>query len=196
MPTSKRPFASLIVILGMIIAMMAFAGPATAVPYVTTPSISVSTQTPRMGAKIRLCGRGYRSHQTVKVTLDRRIFLAYLPTNSAGAFCATVKLPNRVAGGHRIWAVAYKKSASVWIRILQPGVRVAGVSLSAGGTTTGGTTTGGTTTGGTTASGGTSTSGQLAFTGAAVVGAGALGGLLLVGGGLILVTGRRRKTTA
>ncbi|HYO19750.1 MAG TPA: hypothetical protein VES02_13920 [Dermatophilaceae bacterium] len=192
MPNSRRRFAPLIVIFGMIFAMMAFAGPATAAPYVRTPSISVSTQTPRMGAKIRLCGRGFRSHQTVKITLDRRIFLAYLPTNSAGAFCATVKLPKRIAGGHRIWAVAYKKSASAWIRILQPGVRVAGASLGTDGTASGGTST----SGGTTTSGGTSTRGQLAFTGATVIGIGALGGLLLTGGGLLLLSGKRRKARA
>jgi hypothetical protein len=201
MHTRKRSNAAFVVILGMLIAMVAFSGPANAAPYVTKASISLSTQTPRMGAKIRVCGRGFRSQQIVKITLDRRIFLRYLRTNRSGAFCATVKLPARVAGAHRMWAVAYKKSASARIRILQPGhTRVAGVSAGVGGTTSGATTSGGTVSGetasGETTSGGTTESGELAFTGATVIGAGALGGLLLVGGGLMLYTGRRRKSVS
>jgi hypothetical protein len=174
---------------GLIIAMVPLAGPTNAAPYSNQPSVSVSTQTPRMGSAIRFCGRGFHPRSRVKVTLDHRLWLASLPTNSSGAFCATVKLPARVSGGHRIWANdPYRHSASAWIRILRPGVRVAGVSATASGTTgTAGTT--GTT--GTTSD--TGTSGLLAFTGSTLIGIGALGALLVVGGGLMLFTGRRRK---
>jgi hypothetical protein len=40
------------------------------------------------------------------------------------------------------------------------------------------------------------TNGGLAFTGANAIGIGALGGLLLVGGGALVVAGRRRKVNA
>lgn len=42
----------------------------------------------------------------------------------------------------------------------------------------------------------TATSSGLAFTGANAIGIGALGGLLLVGGGALVVAGRRRKVNA
>lgn len=45
-------------------------------------------------------------------------------------------------------------------------------------------------------SGATATSSGLAFTGANAIGIGALGGLLLVGGGALVVAGRRRKVNA
>jgi hypothetical protein len=192
MPTTRRLNAPFIVILGLVMAMVAFAGPANATPYTHQPTISVSTQTPRMGGHFRLCGRGFHARGIVKITLDRRIFLGSLRTNSSGAFCATVRLPARVSGGHRLWvADQYRHSASAWIRIVRPGVRVAGVSVTAGTTTSDATTTSETTT-----SGATTSTGELAFTGAAVVGIGALGGLLLVGGGLMLFAGKRRKTTS
>ena len=191
MPTTRRLNAPFIVILGLVMAMVAFAGPANATPYTHQPTISVSTQTPRMGGHFRLCGRGFHARGIVKITLDRRIFLGSLRTNSSGAFCATVRLPARVSGGHRLWVTdQYRHSASAWIRIVRPGVRVAGVSVTAG------TTTSDTTTSETTTSGATTSTGELAFTGAAVVGIGTLGGLLLVGGGLMLFTGKRRKTTS
>jgi hypothetical protein len=185
MPTRKRLSAPLILMFGLIIAMVPLAGPTNAAPYSNQPSVSVSTQTPRMGSAIRFCGRGFHARSSVKVTLDHNIWLARLPTNSSGAFCATVKLPARISGGHRIWANdPYRHSASSWIRILRPGVRVAGVSATASGAT--GTT--GTT--GTTSEG---TSGLLAFTGSTLIGIGALGALLVAGGGLLLFTGKRRK---
>ena len=189
MPTSKRRNASFIVILGVIFAMVAFAGPASATPYSHQPTISVSTQTPRMGGQLRLCGSGFHARSRVKITLDRRIYLASFPTNSKGAFCATLKLPRRVSGGHRIWANdPYRHVATAWIRILRPGVRVAGVSVTAG------TTTSDVTTSDVATSAEPTSSGELAFTGAAGIGIGALGGLLLVGGGLMLFAGKRRKT--
>ena len=194
MPTSKRRNASFIVILGVIFAMVAFAGPANAGPYTHQATISVSTQTPRMGGQFRLCGKNFHARGIVKITLDKRIYLGSLRTNSKGAFCATVRLPRRVSGGHRLWVQdQYRHSASAWIRILRPGVRVAGVSVTAGTTSSAATSSAATTSAATTSAESTS-SGELAFTGAAGIGIGALGGLLLVGGGLMLFAGKRRKT--
>lgn len=282
MPTSKRVYTPFIAILGMIIAMVGFAGPASAVTYTIQPTISVSTQTPAIGSSLRVCGKGFHARTRVTLTLDRRtglgsvvatatgtfckivrlpdtvsgshriwandghgrvasallriigpgislsryvvavgsnvtvcgrLFhartrvilsldrrprLGTIVTNSRGAFCKAVKLPPRVLGSHAIWANdSHGRVAKASIRIVRPGTRVAGVSLSAESASGAGTTTGGD---GTTidvagvSAGDTTSSGGLAFTGATIIGAGALGGLLLLGGGLMLLSGRRRKT--
>jgi hypothetical protein len=69
-----------------------------------------------------------------------------------------------------------------------PGVQVLGTSASTGtGTNASGTTT--------SASGATATGG-LAFTGTNAIGIGALGGLLLVGGGAMVLVGKRRKVNS
>jgi hypothetical protein len=283
MPPSKSLRVPLIVIIGMIVAMVASAGPVNAAPYTIQPVISVSTQTPAIGSSLRVCGRGFHARTRVTLTLDRSIALGSVTSTSAGAFCALVRMPDRVSGSHRLWAsdgqggvasallriqgatISLSKRAAtvgttvtvcgqrfhartrvvltldrrtflganvtnsrgsfcksvrlpprvlgghvIWandghgrvasasIRIVRPGVRVAGVSLSAeeagGGTTASGTASGSTNG---TASGSTSEtagSGALAFTGATIVGIGGFGGLLLLGGGLMLLSGRRRKT--
>lgn len=83
-----------------------------------------------------------------------------------------------------------------------PGIQVLGTSASTGtGTNASGTTTSasGTTTsasGATTSASGATATGGLAFTGANAIGIGALGGLLLVGGGAMVLVGKRRKVNA
>jgi hypothetical protein len=113
MPTSKRLRAPIIVMFGMVMAVVAFAGPANAADYPpTAPSVKV-----------------------LGVSLN-----AGVPASS---------VPAKVAG-------------------TSTSVKVAGVGASAA-------------------------PGGLAFTGTNAVGIGGLGGLLLLGGGLMLFTGRRRK---
>ena len=76
-----------------------------------------------------------------------------------------------------------------------PGVQVLGTSASTGtGTNASGTTT--SASGTTTSASGATATGGLAFTGANAIGIGALGGLLLVGGGAMVLVGKRRKVNS
>ena len=76
-----------------------------------------------------------------------------------------------------------------------PGVQVLGTSASTGtGTNASGTTT--SASGTTTSASGATATGGLAFTGTNAIGIGALGGLLLVGGGAMVLVGKRRKVNA
>jgi len=166
MPTSKRLSTPLIVMFAAIIAMVAFAGPASAVPYTTTPATSVSNQTPAAGSSLTFCGTGFLAGETVAITLDNGTTYPSVVANSSGAFCSTIVLGATLTGTHTLTATGVTSGATSSQRIV-----IAGVSADTG-------TTG------------------LAFTGAAVIGIGALGGLLLVGGAALVLAGRRRRVHA
>jgi hypothetical protein len=169
MPTSRRLSAPLIVMFGVIIAMVAFAGPAGAAPYTTAPTTSVSDQTPAAGSSVTFCGSGFQAGETVAITLDTGTEYPSVVADTSGAFCTTIVLGASLSGTHTLTATGATSGATSSTTIT-----VAGASANAGTTTTGG----------------------LAFTGAAVIGIGALGGLLLVGGAALVVAGRRRKANA
>ena len=226
MPTTKRLNASLMVMFGVIVAVVAFAGPAEASPYTTQPTISVSTQTPKMGSSLRVCGTGFHARARVTITLDRHIGLGSVVTDRSGAFCKTVRLPARVSGDHTVWATdGHGGSASAAIHITRSrghgdrghhhGEPARGDGDEGHGNGDRGrvheTAFGGSgrvelaafnTSAGTTNSVGTATSvvtttvGASTDAGATVFGIGALGSLLLVGGALTVFTSRRRKDVA
>ena len=170
MPRSKRTSAALVAVLGLIMTAVAFAGPASAAPYVDQARISASTQTPAAGSSFTLTGSGFGANETVVNTLDG-ITLASARTDASGNFSVTIKLPAGVTGTRTILSrgVVSGHTATISIRI--------GAANAASGVVTGG-------------------SGGLARTGAAVIGIGALGGLLLFGGGAMVLAGRRRKVLA
>jgi hypothetical protein len=152
---------------GVIIAVMAFAGPANAYPPGTQPTTTVSTQTPVAGSSVTFCGSGFQPGETVAITLGGT------PQDSAvadgsGAFCSTVVLGATLTGTQTLTATGLSSGSTSSLTI-----RIAGASASAG----------------------TAPSGGLAFTGAAVIGIGALGGLLLIGGAIMVLASRRRKAS-
>ena len=169
MPTSKRLRAPLIVMFGVIIAVVAFAMPATADPYVLHSTTSVSNQSPAAGSSLTFCGQDFLPGETVTITLDHSISYPSVTTDTSGAFCTTIVLgATLTAGTHTLTATGATSG-----RTSGTTIQVLGASASAAPTTSG-----------------------LAFTGANAIGIGALGGLLLLGGAAMVLAGRRRKVKA
>jgi len=166
MSTIKRLRAPLVVMLGVFMTVAAFAGPASAAPYTTQPTVSVSDQTPAAGSSITFCGQGFLPGETVTIVLDENTEYPSAVADTSGAFCTTIVLGASLTGTHTLTATGLTsgRTASIEINIL-------GVTANAAPT-------------------------GLAFTGAAVIGIGALGGLLLVGGAMMVFAGRRRKVNA
>ena len=224
MTTSRRFSGPFIVMFAMIIAMVAVAGPASAMPYKEQPRISVSSDHPRAGSRLTVCGSGFVRGKRVTVTLGKRTELSSVVANHWGNFCTTIRVPDvtgpqwivakgaegRTASvlihiigrdrghGHGVGDQGVGGSSSVPVKVVP--VDVLGVSASSSvpvqvlGVSASSSVPVKVKVAGVSASGGTTAAGSgLAFTGASVIGIGALGGLLLVGGGLMLVAGRRRK---
>src|ERR1017187_5656765 len=166
MSTSKRLRAPLIVMFGVIMAVVAFAMPANADPYVHHATTSVSNQSPAAGSSLTFCGQGFLPGETVTITLDHSISYPSVTTDTSGAFCTTIVLgATLTAGTHTLTATGATSG-----RTSGTTIQVLGASASAAPTTSG-----------------------LAFTGANAIGIGALGGLLLLGGAALVVAGKRRK---
>ena len=168
MSTSTRLRTPLIVMFGVIMAMVAFATPANAA-YVTPTTTSVSNRAPTAGSSVTFCGSGFQAGETVLIALDNGTRYPSVVADASGAFCTVAVLGVSLSGTHTLIAtgVTSGRTSSTTIKVL-----------------------------GVTASAGTTTSGGLAFTGAEVIGIGALGGLLLVGGAIMVFAGRRRKVNA
>ncbi|MHB8188202.1 MAG: hypothetical protein ACYDDU_19470 [Dermatophilaceae bacterium] len=170
MSAIKRPHAALIAVFGMIIAAVAFAGPANAAPYTNPATSSVSNQTPAAGSSFTLSGSGFGANEDVANVLHSLPYtLTPARSNASGNFSVTVTLPAGVTGVHTIVST---------------------------GATTGRTATVTITIGGVTTSGAVTTGGGLAFTGADVIGIGGLAMLLILGGSVLLFAGRRRTAVS
>jgi hypothetical protein len=167
MRTKSRLGAPLIVFFGVIIAMVAFSGPANAA-YGDQPTTSVSDQTPAAGSSLTFCGSGFQSGETVTITLDNSTKYPSVTADAAGDFCTTIVLGASLSGTHTLTATGTTSgiTSSTTIKVLAVGANAA------------------------------PTTSGLAFTGATAIGIGALGGLVLVGGGMILFATRRRKVNA
>jgi hypothetical protein len=223
MPTIKRTRAFLAVF-AVIIAVVAFAGPASAEPYTHKPTISVSSEHPKAGSRLTVCGWELTGKR-VTITLDHHITLVSVVVNHSGHFCTTIWLPDNVTGKHLIVAEgAEGHSASALIHIVgrasghgggdqgvgdhaggtSSSVQVLGVSLNAPAHVGGVSVTASVPArasvplkvAGVSASAIPKAVGTgLAFTGADVIGIGALAVLLLLGGGVMRFARRRRKVT-
>jgi len=175
MSATKRLFAAAGVIIAVIIAAVAFSSTASAAPYVNNNTLGVSDQTPCAGCSVQVAGGGFTPGETIDLSEHSTPFnLGTTTAGADGSFAATVTLSPNLVGQHTIVAVGETSghSASVSVDIAGSG---------AGGQETGGNGNG---------SGG---SGGLAATGVAVIGIGSLGVVLLAGGGLMLLAGRRRQ---
>jgi hypothetical protein len=175
MPVTKRLIAALFALGAMLVASVATAGSSTADPYSHHMSCSVNVSNPRAGGTITI--RCIGAHHDVDLTIilhSRAVFLGTMTTDASGKASRSVTLPAGLTGHHTLI-------------IHDPLGRTSAIPLtiSSSGTAGQATNTGTNGTGGTTA-----------FTGVAVIGIGALGLVLLVGGGMVLLLGRRRKGTA
>jgi hypothetical protein len=190
----KRLRTPITVMLGVVVAMVAFAAPANAVPYANTPTTSVNIQTPTAGGRVVFCGAGFLPGP-VRIILAGGGHTVRYPSataNPAGEFCTNIFLRATLGGTHTLTANTSSRTSTTTILILRSGgqgASVAGVSATAR-TSSG---SGGVNIAGVSQSAGIS--GGLAFTGATVIGIAALGGLLLVGGSVLVLAGRRRKVT-
>lgn len=161
--------SALVGVLALVAAAAMFAGPAGAAPYGGGATISVSSSVVAPGGTITVSGSGFEANQTVRITLyPEAVVLGTTTSESSGAWSATVTIPSDTAlGRHTITAMdTAGDSASVTITV------TAAAGPSGGG------------------GGGVST------TGVAVMSIGALGVLLVAGGAVMLMAGRRRKVAA
>jgi LPXTG-motif cell wall-anchored protein len=207
MSATHRLRASLIGVLGVIMAVVGFAAPSTAAPYthhhLTT---SVSNSHPAAGSTITFCGANFKPGERVTITIGHTRYSS-VTASSSGGWCTSVALSSRLSGNVQLTATSTTshRSSSTRIHIekrhhgshgwvlgesLTAGsgsnsaipAGVAGVSANVAGVSAN-------------AAAGT-TSGGLASTGSNAIAAGALGGLLLLGGAALVLVGRRRKVNA
>jgi hypothetical protein len=146
----------------------AFSGSAQAAPYTAQPTVSVSDETPTEGGTLTLTGQGFGSSEDVNNTLHTVTYpLTSAHTDAAGNFSVVVTLPAGVTGTHTIVSAGVTSG------------RTASVTITIGAPSTGGAGGGG-----------------LSNTGVAVIGIAGVGVLLLIGGGTMLLAGKRRKVSA
>jgi hypothetical protein len=170
MSANTRLRTPLIVMFGVIMAMVAFATPANAAPYATQPTTSVSNQSPTAGSNVTFCGSGFQAGETVTIALTNGTTYPSVATDTSGAFCSVVVLGATLTGTQTLTATGLTSG-----RTSSTTIKVLGVSANAAPTP--------------------ATSG-LAFTGTNAIAIGGLGGLLLLGGGAMVLVGRRRKVNA
>ena len=167
MTAPKRLIAVTIAVVGLLVAAVSFGTSALAYPG-GRASLMVSTQSPAEGGQLTVSGTGAAPNETLTLTLDTGAVLGTTTADSTGAFSTTVTLPSGVTGHH---IITVSGSAGYL------GTEAVDIQASGGGGSGGG-------------------GGGLAGTGVAVIGIGALGVVLLVGGALMLMAGRRRRITS
>lgn len=170
MALTKRLLAALLAVTGvMLTTALAFATSSEAAPYSDGASVSVSTTTPAVGDNLTVAGSGFGANDTLRIALHTKVFdLGATHTDGAGAFSASVSLPDGVSGAHHIVVTdpATGQTQSIPIEI------------------------------GGAAGGSTSSKGDLSSTGVAVIGLAALAVVLLIGGGLAMFAGRKSKVVS
>ncbi len=175
MDVLRKTLIRTLAVIGIMIASVGFASSANAAPYTNAPSIAVSTTSPAEGSTITVTGTDFDANSTVNLTLYSQPYaLGSVTTDSSGAFAASVTLPNGVTGSHTIVGQGPSSSASVSIEIYS---NSQGSGYASG-------------------NNGSGSDGGLASTGFAVAGIGVVGLALLIGGTVLLLSGRRRKVTS
>lgn len=174
MSVGRRRFAALLIALALLIAALTLTSPASAAPYTNQTTVGVTDQTPCEGCSFTVSGDGFTPGERVRIVLDNGDFLGTAVADSSGHFSFSVTLPSGLTGTHSIIATGETSGRTA----------TSSVSISAP------TSTG-------SASGSSSSSGSgLAYTGFAVAGIGGIGVALLIGGGAMLLIGKRRKGVA
>ena len=130
-----------------------------------TGGVTISNPNPTAGKSITVSGKSCTPGTTVTVSLDGGTVLGTTTAGSDGSYSIVVKIPAGISGSHTINVSGAGAGCS--------GVLPISITASNNGGGDGG----------------------LASTGVAVIGIGSLGVVLLVGGGLMLLAGRRRRTS-
>lgn len=102
MQPSKLPIRAALTVFGVIVAVLAFAGPASATPYTTTPTVTVRNQTPTVGSHVTVCGSGFDARSRVQITVGNRSYSSSDRTNRSGSFCTSIELPRHATGTQSI----------------------------------------------------------------------------------------------
>lgn len=177
MTSIKRHVVAALALVGALVALVSFASSASAYTGTgggaNTGGVSVGTNSPSAGGALLVSGNECEPNSMVSISLDGTQNLGRANTDGSGSYSTTVRIPSGISGSHQIRISGAFCAA------------VAGIEVQSAAVTSGGGSAGG--------SGG---SGGLASTGVAVVGIGAVGVVLLVGGGLMLLAGKRRKVSA
>jgi Bacterial Ig domain len=169
--TRRGALTALLAVATVLVSIFA-AGSAGAYPPGTAPTLSLSSSTVGPGGSVTSSGNNFVPGSSVTVTLDNGTTLATLTADANGAFSASITIPaGTAAGDHTLTATdATGESATAALTVTAAG---AGGGAGGGG------------------------GGGLANTGVAIASIGGVGLLLLIGGGLMLLAGRRRsKVTA
>ncbi len=174
---TRRLTASVTAALALFFGATAFAASSQAAPYTHAPALSVSNTCPSVGAAITVVGTDFVPGSNVTLTLRTQTFpLGSVTADASGGFTASVTLPSEVTGSHTIVAAGAATTTN-------SNTATAGITIACSGV-------------GGTGGGGGGGGGGLATTGIAVIGIGSLGLVLLLGGGLMLLAGKRRRVSA
>jgi hypothetical protein len=181
MSAIKRAAALLVALLGMILAVTAFASSSGAAPYTPAPSLAVSSA--NGCSPFAVAGAGYAANELVDLTLDTGgAALKTVRADADGSFSTTVSIAAGTTGAHTIVATGRTgDTASARITIA---TNCSGI----GGQTGGGGTGNG--------SGSGSGTGGVAVTGVQVAAISGAGVVLLAAGAMLLISGRRRRAVA
>ena len=172
MSAMKRLFAVIVAVIGMVIAAASLGVAASAYPTGQSPTIATSASTVQQGGTLTVTGDHFTPNASATLSLHSAVVpLGTVSTDANGQFSAQITIPSsEPAGTHTIEALDNPTGD----------IAAATITVTAGGTGGGGGGGGG---------------GGVAETGVAVISIGAVGLVLLVGGGLMLMAGRRRKVT-
>jgi hypothetical protein len=103
MAAPKRLLAAVVIAFALATATLGFAASSSAAPYVTAPTISVSTTAPCKSTPINVVGSGFVPGSTVTLTLAGVATLGSVTVGANGQFTTTVILPE-VTGIHQLVA--------------------------------------------------------------------------------------------
>jgi 5'-nucleotidase len=166
----KRLIAVLAAVIGLVTIAASLGATASAYPPGQAPQISLDKSTVPAGSPVTVFGQKFTPNQQADLSLHSTpVALGVVSVDANGNFTAQVTIPaGTTNGAHTVEALDVASGD------------VATAPLTVTGSTTGG---------------GGPPGGTLGGTGVAVIGIGALGAVLLVGGLLMLMAGRRRKVT-
>lgn len=168
MSVAKRLGATALAVICLVFAAVSFSQTASAYPSGDHPKIGLDHSSGPVGDKVVVHGQHFTPHGTASLTFHSApVALGTVGVDGSGEFTVTITVPNDPLGAHYIIAVD----------------NASGENSNPADFTITGAGTGG-------------EGGGLANTGVAVLGIAALGLTLLVGGGLMLMAGRRRKVVA